>query len=169
MLVASLRNQLLLAPATTPGGGVYQRFPGTPASACDTNACTAGDATKMPSELLTIVYLLLRMSPTHRATARSGVKAIVTASLKLSVVPVLAATMRSAQCSWHVYLLAQLHRNRRHQISVRERDRRAQPSQHLDADGCDPHRRLDHRPDQRRPEPLRPDDCSRDRRIDHQG
>src|ERR1700680_1260876 len=28
MLVASLRNQLLLAPATTSGGGVYQRFPG---------------------------------------------------------------------------------------------------------------------------------------------
>src|SRR5260370_40783645 len=98
MLVASVRNQL--SPArTTPGGGVYQRFPGTPASACDTNACTAGEATKMPSELLTIVYLLLRMSPTHRPTARSGVHAIVTASLKLPVGPVLASTVRSAQRS----------------------------------------------------------------------
>src|SRR3981081_3316318 len=98
MLEASGRKRLLSAPATTPGGGVTQRFPGTPASACDTNACTAGDATKMPSELLTIVYLLLRMSPTHRPTARSGVKAIVTASLKLSVVPVLEASLRSLQC-----------------------------------------------------------------------
>src|SRR5882672_2533352 len=99
MLRVSLRNQLLLAPATTPGGGVYQRLPGTPASAWETNEWMAGEATKIPSDPFTIVYWLLRMSPTHSATARSGVKAIVTASLKLSVVPVLAATVRSVQWS----------------------------------------------------------------------
>src|SRR5258708_7289417 len=98
MLVVSLKNQLLPGPATTPGGGVYQWLPGTPASACDTNECTAGEATKTPSAPCTIVKLLFKTSPTQSPTAMSGVNAIVTASLKLSVVPVLAETMRSDQC-----------------------------------------------------------------------
>src|ERR1700680_5050196 len=95
MLVASLRNQLLLAPATTSGGGVYQRFPGYGPSAPDMNWCHPGAATKTPSEPLIIVWWMSRMSPTHIAAARSGVNPTVTASLKLSVVPVLAATLRS--------------------------------------------------------------------------
>src|SRR5437588_9960416 len=73
MLVASARYQLLFGPATTPGGGVYQRLPGMPASALEMNEWTPGDATKTPSEPPIIVYWLPRMSPTHRPTATSGV------------------------------------------------------------------------------------------------
>src|SRR6266852_6299133 len=76
MLVVSLRYQLLPGPATTSGGFEYQRFAGTPFNA-----------------------LLTRMSPTHRPTARMGLYAMVTASLKLSVVPVFAAMMWLFQCS----------------------------------------------------------------------
>src|SRR5206468_10248944 len=97
--VVSARYQLLFGPATTPGGAKYQRLPGTPASAWDTKVCTPGEATKTPSEPATITWRLSRMSPTHNPVARSGVNAMVTASLKLSVVPVLAATVRSLQCS----------------------------------------------------------------------
>src|ERR1700687_2543780 len=88
MLVASLKNQLLLAPATTSGGGTYQRFPCTPARAEGMNVCDAGAATNTPSDWLIIVWWMSRMSPTQIAAARSGVKPTVTASLKLSVVPV---------------------------------------------------------------------------------
>ena len=49
-LVVSARYQLLLGPATTPGGVVNQRDPDTPFSADATNVCTPGDATKTPSE-----------------------------------------------------------------------------------------------------------------------
>jgi hypothetical protein len=45
MLVVSLKNQLLLAPSTTSGGGMYQRFPSTLASASATNACKPGVTT----------------------------------------------------------------------------------------------------------------------------
>src|SRR6266850_1067229 len=55
MLRVSLRNQLLLAPLTTSGGAVYQRLPGTPASACEMNVCMGGEATNTPSEPYTIV------------------------------------------------------------------------------------------------------------------
>src|SRR5437899_5706664 len=95
----SARYQLLFGPATTPGGAVYQRLPALPASALETNELTAGDATNTPSEPRTIVYWLLSTSPTQMPTAMSGVKATVTASLKLSVVPVLAATVRFLQCN----------------------------------------------------------------------
>src|SRR2546430_7149742 len=36
IFVVSARYQLLFGPATTPGGAVYQRLPGTPARAWDT-------------------------------------------------------------------------------------------------------------------------------------
>src|SRR2546421_7482802 len=99
MLVVPLRYQLLLGPGTTSGGFAYHRFAGTPVRATLTNVCTPGDATNTPSEPLTMKCLLSRMSPTHRPTARTGLYATVTASLKLSVVPVLAATMWLLQCS----------------------------------------------------------------------
>src|SRR2546430_13485782 len=90
MRVVSARYQLLPGPETTPGGGVYHRLPSTPARARATNSCTPGEATKTPSDPLIIVNWLPLMSPTQRPVARSGVNAIVTASLKLSVVPVFA-------------------------------------------------------------------------------
>src|SRR6267378_842809 len=99
----SVRNQLLLAPPTTSAGLVNQRLPGTPARALSMNVCIAGEATKMPSDPPHsnphIVWVLSRTSPTQIAAARSGVKATVTASLKFSVVPVLAATVRLFQWS----------------------------------------------------------------------
>ena len=79
------------------GGLVYQWLPGTPASACEMNACMPGEATNTPSEPWTMVWWKSRMSPIQIAAARSGVKAMVDASLKLSDVPVLAATVRSFQ------------------------------------------------------------------------
>src|SRR5262245_36414571 len=99
IFVVSARYQLLFGPDTTPGGVVYQRLPGTPASACETNEWTPGDATNTPSEPGTRKCLCPRMSPTHQPAPRSAVNAMVAASLKLSVVPVLAATVRSFQCS----------------------------------------------------------------------
>src|SRR2546423_5138270 len=48
--VVSVRNQLFPGPATTSGGGVYQRSPGVPSRARETNSWTPGDATKTPSE-----------------------------------------------------------------------------------------------------------------------
>src|SRR3977135_4259405 len=99
MLRVSLRNQLLLAPETTVGGTEYPRLPGTPCSAWLIKVCMPGEATNTPSEPYTITCLLSRTSPTQIAAARSGVKATVTASLKLSVVPVFAATVRFDQCS----------------------------------------------------------------------
>src|SRR6266571_3130086 len=50
ILVVSARYQLLFGPFTTPGGVVYHRLPGTPASAWETKVCTPGEATKTPSE-----------------------------------------------------------------------------------------------------------------------
>src|SRR6266581_3673046 len=100
MLRASSRYQLLFGPATTPGGAVYQRLPGIPASALETKVWTPGEATNTPSEPYFMKWRLSRMSPTQRPVARSGVNAMVAASLKLSVVPVFAATVRSFQCSW---------------------------------------------------------------------
>ena len=99
MLVVSLRYQLLFGPGTTSGGFEYHRFAGTPCSATLTNVCTPGDATYTPSEPWLMKWLLFRMSPTHRPTARIGLNATVTASLKLSVVPVLAATVWLLQCN----------------------------------------------------------------------
>src|SRR5947208_4007082 len=84
----SARYQLLFGPATTPGGVVYHRLPGTPTSAFLTNELTAGEATNTPSEPRIIVWVLFSTSPTQMPTAMSGVNATVTASLKLSVVPV---------------------------------------------------------------------------------
>src|SRR6266446_7147813 len=99
MLRVSMRNQLLPGPPTTSAGLEYQRLPGMPASALEMKVCIPGEATKTQSEPYCIVYWLPLMSPTHIAAAMSGVKATVTASLKLSVVPVLAATWRSDQWS----------------------------------------------------------------------
>src|SRR5215472_14049757 len=99
ILVVSARYQLLLGPATTPAGLENQRLPGTPARAWSTNLCTPGEATNTPSEPARMKCRLSRMSPTQRPTAMSGVNAIVAASLKLSVVPVFAATMRLDQWS----------------------------------------------------------------------
>src|SRR5262245_36528568 len=90
-LVVSFRYQLLFGPGTTFGGFVYHRLPGTPVRAMLTNVWTPGDATYTPSEPWTMKCLLSRMSPTHRPTAKIGLNATVTASLKLSVVPVFAA------------------------------------------------------------------------------
>src|SRR5260370_42433606 len=99
MLRVSLRNQLLLSPLTTSAGAEYQRSPAKPPRAESMKECIPGDATNTPSEPGTITCLLSRVSPTQIAAARSGVKATVTAALKLSVGPVLAATARLLQCS----------------------------------------------------------------------
>ena len=93
MLVVPVRYQLLFGPGTTSGGFEYQRFAGWPDSALSTKRWTPGEATKTPSELGPMWWLIPRMSPTHSPTASTGLNATVTASLKLSVVPVLAATM----------------------------------------------------------------------------
>src|SRR5947209_20563575 len=94
MLRASSRYQLLFGPATTPGGAVYQRLPGMPASALETKVWTPGEATNTPSEPYFMKWRLSRMSPTQGPVARFGGNAMVAASLRLSVVPGLGATVR---------------------------------------------------------------------------
>src|SRR2546428_14132487 len=75
MLRASSRYQLLFGPATTPGGAVYQRLPGMPASALETKVWTPGEATNTPSEPYFMKWRVFRMLPTPRPDARAGVEA----------------------------------------------------------------------------------------------
>src|SRR2546422_11670364 len=77
MLRASSRYQLLFGPATTPGGAVYQRLPGMPASALETKVWTPGEATNTPSEPYFMKWRVFRKSPTPRASAGTGVEGVV--------------------------------------------------------------------------------------------
>src|SRR5256885_3212111 len=72
MLRASSRYQLLFGPATTPGGAVYQRLPGMPASALETKVWTPGEATNTPSEPYFMKWRVAPIGPTHRADHASG-------------------------------------------------------------------------------------------------
>src|SRR5256885_5751903 len=73
MLRASSRYQLLFGPATTPGGAVYQRLPGMPASALETKVWTPGEATNTPSEPYFMKWRFSRESPTPRPGPGTGV------------------------------------------------------------------------------------------------
>src|SRR2546426_12518480 len=95
MLGASSRYQLLFGPATTPGGAVYQRLPGIPASALETKVWTPGEATNTPSEPYFMKWRLSKMSPTPRADARCGVEAMGAPGLKVFGGPRFAATGRA--------------------------------------------------------------------------
>src|SRR2546430_10046411 len=73
MLRASSRYQLLFGPATTPGGAVYHRLPGTPASALETKVWTPGEATNTPSEPYFMKWRVFLGLPSHPARPESGV------------------------------------------------------------------------------------------------
>src|SRR5256712_14048682 len=92
MLRASSRYQLLFGPATTPGGAVYQRLPGMPASALETKVWTPGEATNTPSEPYFMKWRVVRVVPTPKAVAGAGGDGVGGPPLKFFVAAGFAAT-----------------------------------------------------------------------------
>src|SRR2546427_12494673 len=97
MLRASSRYQLLFGPATTPGGAVYQRLPGMPASALETKVWTPGEATNTPSEPYFMKWRVVPRVPPPRPEARGGGEGEGAAALELSLVRGLARARAAFQ------------------------------------------------------------------------